>query len=341
WHTGTHLFCAILVWCALHSACLPAGDRQHGTQVTNMQVLDTKECILGIDLGATSLRVARVGGCDGELLSVPTPSAMEAEEVVTAAVRKVCVGMKVQCVGVSRAPGIDAEGRIGAWPSRPQWTGLPFLPWLRRSTGAPAVSADDGVCMGLWEHCARVNAHQDDVTACIGIGTGLAVGIMARNKPVASGEGAATLAHERFPGLDFLCTCGKRGCLQTALSVQGVERMAAAGRISDLRRAFHAFVRVLRVRFDVNLAIITGGGVDRFGADFLKRCLVSGALAAGVRFEVSSTPALSGVGGAFMLAAGHLRETSGLWTGRTRDFIQQERWQRARLANGFAAAATA
>src|SRR6185437_4794025 len=222
-----------------------------------------RECILGIDLGATSLRVARVDAFGGEFLSLPTPSAMEAEETVTSAVRRVARGMKVRCVGISRAPGIDENGCISAWPSRPQWAGLPFLSWLRRSTGAPAVSADDGVCMALWEHGSRVSPCLDDVTACIGIGSGLAVGIVAGNKPVPSGDGAGTLSHERFAGLDFVCTCGKRGCLQTALSVQGLERMASAGRIADLRNAFDAFVQTLKVRYGVNLTIVAGGGVDR------------------------------------------------------------------------------
>ncbi len=306
--------------------------------MTNMQLFGNpkEECILGLDLGATFLRVARVDASGGEFFSVPTPSSMEAEEVVTSAVRNARQGMRVHYLGLSRAPGINEQGCVSGWPSRPQWAGLPLIAWLRSAAGAPAISADDGVCAALWEHRSRVYAPKNAVTACISIGTGLAVGIMAGNKPLSTGDGASTLSHQPFAPLDLPCRCGKRGCLQTALSVQGLETITAAGRISDLQEAFQAFVGSLRVRYNIDLVTITGGGVDRFGTGFLRQMLIRSAFAAGVILEVSATPSLSGIGGALLLVADQTREPGALWVERVREFIGCKNQRSQRTAVGFA-----
>ncbi|MGZ4840132.1 MAG: ROK family protein [Candidatus Angelobacter sp.] len=294
--------------------------------VTSMKSFENnpaKECILGVDLGATSLRVARVDADGGVFLSVSTPLSTEAEQIVSSAIATARESMKVSCLGLSRAPDVDDHGRVGAWPSRPQWRGLPLIPWLWASSEAPVFSADDGVCATLWEHYSRVNAPRNAVTACIGIGTGVSVGIITNDGVVPSGEGAETLSHGRLPGMDLPCKCGQRGCLQTLLCVQSLEQLNAAGRVNDVRRGFHEFLMILKRRYNVDLAIITGGGVDRFGPDFLKDTLTASALDAGIHLGVSLTPGLSGVGGALLLATGHPAVKNDTWLGRIRRFIYQ------------------
>lgn len=280
------------------------------------------DCILGIDLGATFIRVARVDGGGGEFFSAPTPSEVEAEEVVRSLVKRARGGMKVASLGISRAPAFDGEDHIGSWPSRPEWTGLPFLQWLRPDAGT-VVSADDGICATLWENRSRARVAPETATACVSIGTGLAIGLMRGDQVLPTGDGADTLSHERFASLDLPCRCGKYGCLQTALCVQGLERIIAQGRTGQLRRAFHGFASAIRTRHRVSLIVITGGGVDRFGPPFLRRMLMTSSLAAGVELEISSTPALSGMGGALLLAAGQTDEEQ-LWARRVRKFIHQE-----------------
>src|SRR5205814_2263011 len=163
---------------------------------------------------------------------------------------------------------------------------------------APVVTADDGVCATLWEHRAHADASLDAVTACISLGTGVGVGIAAGNELLTSGDGADTLAHERFGSADLPCKCGKRGCLQTVLSVQGLKNMIASQRINEACRTFTEFARALRRRYAADQVIITGGGVDCFGAEFLRHALASGAIDEGVNLKISQSPALSGIGGA-------------------------------------------
>lgn len=280
------------------------------------------DCILGIDLGATFVRVVRVDNCGGEFLSAPTPSFAEAEEVIRSLVSKACRGMKVFALGLSRAPAIDSQGRIGSWPSQPQWTGLPLVNWLEEYASI-AVSADDGVCAALWEHRSRARVGPGTVTACVSIGTGLAIGISQGMKALPTGDGADTLAHERFGALDFPCRCGKSGCLQTVLSVQGLEKLGAEGKLERLCPAFYEFTCALRARYKVDLMVITGGGVYRFGPSFLQRTLITSALAGGVNFQISRTPALSGIGGALLLAVDQT-EKRRRWTVRVREFISQQ-----------------
>jgi predicted NBD/HSP70 family sugar kinase len=285
----------------------------------------TTECILGVDLGATSLRVARVDANGNKFLIVPTPSPGKAEKAVRAIVGRARESMKVSNLGLSRAPAVDHRGLVSAWPSQKQWTGFPIIPWLQDSAGAPVSSADDGACATMWEHHARRNVTSNGITACIGIGTGLSVGIIGDDGLFPCGDGADTLSHGHFAGLDFPCKCGRRGCLQTVLRVQGLEQMKTAGRIDDVSRAFHEFTHNLRRRYNVDRVIITGGGVDRFGKKFLKEVLGKSAFDAGVNFEISLTPALSGIGGALLLAIDHTQEKTDLWAGRVRRFIQQAR----------------
>lgn len=280
------------------------------------------DCILGIDLGATFVRAARVDGWGGEFLSAPTPSPIEAEEVIRSLISRAHRGKKVRCLGLSRAPAMDSQGHISSWPSQPQWTGLPLLKWLQQYAGT-VISADDGICATLWEHRSRARVAAGAATACVSIGTGVAIGLMRGTEVLPSGEGADTLSHERFAMLDFPCRCGKYGCLQTALCVQGLEQINVQGKIEQLRRAFYEFAYALKIRYGVNLIVIAGGGVDRFGPGFLRRTLMTSALAAGVELEISSTPALSGMGGALLLATDQMEERQ-RWARRVREFIHQE-----------------
>jgi predicted NBD/HSP70 family sugar kinase len=289
-----------------------------------MQVFSSSsdDCILGMDLGATFIRVARVDDREGEFFSAPTPSPMEAEETVRSLISRARRGMKARCLGISRAPAMDRAGYISSWPSRPEWAGLPLLKWLRPSAGR-VVSADDGICATLWEHRSRARVAPGAATACVSIGTGLAIGLMRGPEVLPTGDGAETLSHERFGMLDLPCRCGKYGCLQTALSVQGLEQINAQCKIEQLRRAFYEFAYAIKTRYHINLMVIAGGGVDRFGAGFLRRTLMTSVLAAGIELEISSTPALSGIGGALLLAAESM-ENRQHWARRIREFIHQE-----------------
>ena len=160
------------------------------------------KCILGIDLGGTSLRVARVDALGGAFLRIPTPGRAEAEATMVSAIRKIASGWEVHYTGLSRAPGIDAQGCVVDWPSRPEWNGLELIPWLLSAAGSAVDSADDGACAALWEHRSRVDTSKNAVTACVSIGTGLAVGIMAGDELIATGDGSDTLSHQQFGNLD-------------------------------------------------------------------------------------------------------------------------------------------
>ena len=286
-----------------------------------MPASHSMKCLLGIDLGGTSLRVARVDAQGGELLRMPTPSRAEAETALVSAIRKIVSGWNVEYVGLSRASGLDAQGCVMDWPNKPEWVGLKVVPWLRRAAVSAVDSADDGLCAALWEHRSRADESVGAVTACITIGTGVAVGIMAGDELILTGDGSETLSHQQFGNLDSPCSCGKRGCLQTVLSVRGLKEMLSAGRNATIREAFREFVFRLRDRFNVNLVAITGGGVDHFGRELLVQTLM-GTVTVDVPVEISQTPALSSLGGALLLAAGH--EPGGVWTGEVKRFIRRQ-----------------
>jgi predicted NBD/HSP70 family sugar kinase len=277
-------------------------------------------CIVGIDLGGTSLRLARAGA-EGEFMIFDTPARARAKEIITAGIRAIAAGAPVLQVGIARAPGIDRAGKINEWPSKPEWVGAPLLEWVREAAGhAPACSADDGLCAALWEHEA---AGMKGVTACLSIGTGLAIGLVAQGEFVPCGDGAGTLSHRRFGSVELPCKCGQKGCLQTVLSVGGLQAIAATGQMHVLQHAFASFCEFVASRYGVNRIVITGGGVSRFGERFLRTTFQEGCRQAGIALEVSPTPGFSALGGAMLLAARAMAEETDAWSLRVREFIYE------------------
>ncbi|MFF1797485.1 ROK family protein, partial [Kitasatospora sp. NPDC058263] len=120
---------------------------------------------LGIDVGGTkvALRAESATGRAEETSFAWGPGrdadhdlARLAEHVGTLSARS---GAPFRAVGVAMPATVGPDERVTAWPSRPEWTGLPLGPALRALfPGAAVVWADDGDLAALAEAQAAASA---------------------------------------------------------------------------------------------------------------------------------------------------------------------------------------
>jgi predicted NBD/HSP70 family sugar kinase len=277
--------------CRLESPSIEWGHE--GTKMSSM---------LGLDLGATFTRLCRIDEHGGELIRLRTPSGYSAARILTRELISLMpVSRSIFAVGLSRAAGLDSAGRVCEWPTRPDWVGVPLVDIIERVAAKKPLSADDGMCAALWEHALEPRDPQS-TTACLSIGTGLAVGIVRGGRLIKTGEGSATIGHLALSDLNLPCKCGQKGCLQTVLSVEGLELVRRKFGTTALRGTLWRIFKLLRENYQVDRVVFTGGGVSRFGGSFFL-CEAAKALrgARSPRIVVSCSPSLSALGGSLVL----------------------------------------
>lgn len=244
--------------------------------------------LLGVDLGATNLRVA-LGDGRGAILAradEPVPASGEALAARVAAVGRSLAGdawdeVRAAAVGV---PGIpEGDGFGGLIAGAAGLTRAPLRQLLEEALGVPVVLENDLNLAALAEH--RVRAVAD--LAFIGVGTGVGMGIVARGELLrgASG-GAGELGHLPFgdrvvAGADGLgpleAVAGGAGLAARWGSGTAHDVFAAAERgddraralLHDQARALAIAIRSVHALLDPALIVLGGGIGSR--ADVLER----------------------------------------------------------------------
>ncbi len=148
--------------------------------------------------------------------------------------------------GVLAGIGIDSPGRVMSGTgiiytaSNLGWKEMRIKDEMQRRFSVPICVEHDVRAFVRGEAAFGAAAGYSDVIG-VTIGTGVATGIISGGK-VLSGSygGAGEIGHDSVPGVDWLCTCGKTGCLETVVSSGGISRAAteavAAGAIPSLSR---------------------------------------------------------------------------------------------------------
>lgn len=244
-----------------------------------------------VDLGATTIRLACIRDSEMQVTHFSTPAPEALPAILTMAVRDMGGAAAGRPIGLSRAPAIGSDGRVVAWPNRPDWVRGPLLDILSDTLGGgPVCDADDGACAALWEH---VVSGGRDVTAALSFGTGLGIGAAANGGVIPLGDGGDTLAHEAVPGVRTVCRCGRRGCLQMVLTPR--DKAADPGMVRDgIRRA----ATHLRDLCGVTLVVLTGGRISVPNASFT----AVPENVQDVRIRKARHPELSSLAGACLLA---------------------------------------
>jgi glucokinase len=183
---------------------------------------------IGIDIGGTHTRAARVSGDGGILVRVSGPTAAEPELVLQDIAAKVAQLRD----GETSAIGVGVPGRVNTQTGEVLSGGfvdlstIPFSQNLGSATGLRVV-ADNDANMALLGEAAAGAARGYSHVVMLTIGTGIGGAILTRSKIFRGGGTAGQLGHITVTAQGRLCNCGRSGCLETECSGTALRRLMA------------------------------------------------------------------------------------------------------------------
>ncbi len=183
---------------------------------------------LGIDCGGTNTKVLLGEREGGELVlrsreRFPTPRHPEALVEVGHRVRSFLDGQVPVGFGIAVPGIIDASGTVLTSTNLPWLEGATPAMALAEAVGAPGVVLHDGAAAAQAEVTLGAARGEPDAFI-IALGTGVA-GAHVVDGRIRRGShgGAGEIGHVSLGG-DRLCSCGQRGCLETAIGGRQLAR---------------------------------------------------------------------------------------------------------------------
>jgi len=190
----------------------------------------------GIDLGATSIRVAimsaelQVKAQVEEPMEIrrgPEPVLGRAGELIEKLARDLGVQLTGVGVGVP-GPVRFRDGMPVSPPIMPGWHEYPVRDLLARRFGCPVLVDNDVNVMAVGEHWGGV-AKSVDNYLFVKIGTGIGCGIMIRGQVYRGIDGCAgDIGHINVDPDGPVCACGNSGCLEAMFGGAALVRDALA-----------------------------------------------------------------------------------------------------------------
>ena len=236
---------------------------------------------LGLDIGGTRLRIARVAADGGIEARGGAPSLRDPQAVLDRCLDLIA---QVRSAGVT-AIGIGVPGEVEPWSRRVtsggyvDFSGMDFAGEVERRAGLPVVIENDGTMALLGEAaCGAARGCANVVMLTIGTGIG---GAVLNGGQILRGRGSAgQLGHLAVDRPGRPCMCGRTGCVETvssgtAFGVHLAEAGLPAGtRAEDLlargdavaRGVIAAWALPLRAAIDSLIAVcnpqlvVIGGG---------------------------------------------------------------------------------
>jgi glucokinase-like ROK family protein len=224
----------------------PAASR--GGRRSTMVDLDSRLRFVGIELGATSMRVAVTDGRLGVLARAAAPKAdiRRGPELVLAEAiemtRKLLAEQGLERpagVGIGVPGPVDFHAGVPVSPPiMPGWDGYPVRDALSRELGSPVLLDNDVNVMALGEQHTGVARSADDFLF-VKIGTGIGCGIVVDRHLYRGADGCAgDIGHIRLEQTGPVCACGNVGCLEAFFGGAALARdatgAARAGRSTVL-----------------------------------------------------------------------------------------------------------
>jgi glucokinase-like ROK family protein len=190
----------------------------------------------GIDLGATSIRVAIMNAKLQVEAHVAEPMEIRRgpEQVLARAselIEKLARDQGVQLTGIGvgvPGPVRFLDGMPVSPPIMPGWHEYPVRDLLARRFGCPVLVDNDVNVMAVGEHWGGV-AKSVDNYLFVKIGTGIGCGIMIRGQVYRGIDGCAgDIGHINVDPDGPVCACGNSGCLEAMFGGAALVRDAPA-----------------------------------------------------------------------------------------------------------------
>lgn len=184
----------------------------------------------GIDIGGTHIKygiVDKSGRCEGisklSTKNFKSPSAF-VEKVSYEILNLIPPGDKLKGVGIGAPNANFYTGSIENAPNLP-WKGVvPLVKLLQKKMKVPCVLTNDANAGALGEMYFGGAKNLNDFIF-VTLGTGLGSGIVTNGQLVYGHDGmAAELGHVIVVKNGRKCGCGRRGCLETYVSVTGLKK---------------------------------------------------------------------------------------------------------------------
>ena len=206
---------------------------------------------LGIDLGGTNIKAALVNE-DGQILkeasrptNLPRPAEAVCDDIAALCAELADGESSIGGIGVGCPGTVNAAGTV-LYSNNLAWENFAMGPYLQKKTGLPVALANDANAAALGE--AMSGCARDAGSAVIlTLGTGVGGGVVLDGKLLTGYTGAAAepghMVVRDTPDAP-LCTCGRRGCLESCASATALIRMTREAMAAHPESAMHRAAEV-------------------------------------------------------------------------------------------------
>lgn len=242
---------------------------------------------IGIDIGGTNLRAARISGTGEILKRVSEKSAPDPELVLgrIADMVRLLDTPDVKAIGVGVPGRVDARRGAVLSGGYVNLASVALAQRLEDMTGKPVIIDNDcNMALAAEMALGAARGHGNIVMFTIGTGIG---GAVAQDRRITRGSATAgQLGHITVDVNGEVCACGRRGCVETTSSGTALGRhIARAGLGADIsadqlfardaagdttaRDVLDAWAKPLRAAIDTAVAVLApdlvllGGGLGR------------------------------------------------------------------------------
>jgi glucokinase len=188
-----------------------------------------KECVIGIDIGATNIAFGLVTEVGDILIeeSFPTRNFNDASEFVDFMVNYMCDKThlySIKGIGIGAPNGNYYTGEILNAPNL-HWRGIiPLAEMFKKEFNVPTMLTNDANAAAYGEMIFGIAQNYKHFTT-VTLGTGLGSGIVMNREIIYGAHGiAGEYGHIRVVHDGRKCKCGRLGCLETYVSATGVVR---------------------------------------------------------------------------------------------------------------------
>ncbi|MCG7215678.1 ROK family protein [Paenibacillus mucilaginosus] len=187
---------------------------------------------IGIDIGGTNMVCGLTDG-EGQVLrtvKIATEAPSGSKEVIRRLAEAVTglmthAGGQVSAVGIGLPGFVDHVQGISELAVNLGWKNVPLADELRGHIGDIPVFLDNDVRMYVYGEAVAGAGRGFSHVLGVTIGTGMNSALVADGELYyGAGGRAGEIGHVPMEGLTYPCNCGMTGCLETAVSANGIAR---------------------------------------------------------------------------------------------------------------------